>query len=228
MSLVAIGVGNPPQLIPLILDSGSYQPVVYNASCLCGNFSSSRHFPGSSGTSIVSDISATMSYAAGKLVGVWAEDSLWMASPGWEPELELLAVNFTLATSSKWLPSEDMNRWGGSGILGMGPLGGVPHWPGSSHWSQSGSCRHWHVCCLAAQRSPSSQAWNDAAGRLRRTTDAGNAHAHLDTKRKFRSKRQFILASARERRAGRQPLHKCVLRRYCDLCCAARHGRINN
>lgn len=115
-----------PSATELILDSGSYVPVVYNASCLCGNFSTSRYFPGSSGTSVVSDISSTTSYGAGELLGDWAEDSLWMSSPGWGPELELLAVNFTLATSSKWLPSEDMNRWGGSGILGMGPLSGVP------------------------------------------------------------------------------------------------------
>lgn len=125
ISLVTVGVGNPPQLLPLILDSGSYSAVVYNASCACGNFSSSRYFPSSSATAQVSNISSGMSYKAGEIFGVWAEDSLWMSAPG-APSLQLQSVNFSLVTVSRWLPAQDMNRWGGSGILGMGPVTGVP------------------------------------------------------------------------------------------------------
>lgn len=127
LPLVTIGVGNPPQLLSLILDSGSYCPVVYNASCSCGNVpGSARFFPASSSTSIVSDIGTTLSYAAGKMSGVWAVDTLWMSPPGLQPEVIMAGVNFTLALVSDWIPSQDINLFGGSGILGMGPIVGSP------------------------------------------------------------------------------------------------------
>ena len=113
-----VNVGTPPQALKLMLDTGSFWPILYNRSCTTCATNANLFIPEASDTFVNLEIPSRAEYGAGNVSGFMAKDIFSLA--GHHNDLAMFPKwKFSLINKVQWIPSQHLSGIQASGILGL-------------------------------------------------------------------------------------------------------------